>query len=262
MIHARARIHPTALVDEGAHVAADVTIGPYSIVGADVEIGEDTSIGPHVTLSGTLRMGRNNRVFQFASLGEEPQDKKYGGEPSTLQIGDGNTIREFVTMNRGTEGGGGLTRIGDDNWIMAYVHVAHDCFVGNHTIMSNGTTLGGHVSIDDYAVLGGFTLVHQYCRIGAYSFAGQAAVLVKDAAPYITVAGTPAASYGINAVGLRRRGFDADTLARLKRAYKVIYRHGLIVKEAVAQLEQDAKCCEHVAALCAFVASSERGVVR
>ena len=241
MIHASANVHPSALVDEGARLERDVTVGPYSIVGAEVELGEGTSIGPHVVINGQTRLGPGNRVFQFASIGEEPQDKKYAGEPARVEIGNGNTIREYCTINRGTEAGGGLTRVGDDNWIMAYVHIAHDCVVGNHIVMANGTTLGGHVSVGDHAVLGGFTLVHQFCRIGAHCMAGRGAVLVQDVAPFVTVAGNPPASFGINAEGLRRRGFSADTLARLKRAYKVIHKRGLRPAEAVEQLREEAR---------------------
>ncbi|MGI9335129.1 MAG: acyl-ACP--UDP-N-acetylglucosamine O-acyltransferase [Gammaproteobacteria bacterium] len=262
MIHASATVHPSAIVDAGARLKCGVSVGPYSIIGSEVELGEDTSIGPHVVITGQTRLGRKNRVFQFASVGEEPQDKKYAGEPACVEIGDGNTIREYCTINRGTEAGGGLTRLGDNNWVMAYVHVAHDCVVGNDIVMANGTTLGGHVTVGDHAVLGGFTLVHQFCRIGAHCMAGRGAVLVQDVAPYVTVAGNPPASFGINAEGLRRRGFSADTLARLKRAYKVIHKRGLGPAEAVEQLRAEAAACEEVALMCAFVADSKRGYVR
>ena len=219
-------IHPSAIIHSGAKLGTKVSVGAYSIVGEHVEIGDDTRIGPHVVIEGHTRIGQSNRIFQFCSLGAAPQDKKYADEPTRLEIGDGNTIREFCTLNCGTVQDAGVTRLGNDNWVMAYVHVAHDCQIGDHTIFANNAQLAGHVHIGDYAILGGFTGVHQFVRVGAHSFTAIATVLVHDLPPYVMAAGDTAKPYGINVEGLRRRGYSAESLAAIKRAYKTLYKSG------------------------------------
>ena len=255
-------IHPTAIVHPGARLGSNVEIGPYSLIGEHVEIGDDSRIGPHVVITGHTRLGRGNRVFQFCSLGEEPQDKKYAGEPTRLEIGDHNTIREFCTFNTGTAQDDGITRLGDHNWIMAYVHIAHDCQVGNHTIFANNATLAGHVHVGDYAILGGFTGVHQFCRVGAHVMIGIAAVIRQDIPPYLTVAGNPAAPFGINSEGLKRRGFGGDALAAIKRAYKTLYKSGLSFDEARAAIAADAVTVAELKPLADFLAEPGRGIIR
>ena len=255
-------IHPTAEIDPDARLADGVQVGAWSIIGTGVEIGEDTWVGPHVVIQGPTRIGKNNRIYQFNSIGDVPQDKKFAGEVSSLQIGDGNVIREFCTFNRGTHGGGGVTRIGDDNWIMAYVHVAHDCQVGNHTTLANGATLAGHVSVGDHVTFGAFTMVHQFCAIGEYSFSAMSTVILKDVPPFVTVSGNSARPHGLNKEGLTRHGFGADTLQELRRAYKTVYKQGLTVNEAVAALAGAAAQFPQVAVFRDFVAGSTRGVVR
>ncbi|MBI5908649.1 MAG: acyl-ACP--UDP-N-acetylglucosamine O-acyltransferase [Betaproteobacteria bacterium] len=255
-------IHASALVHAKASLGANVSIGAYSIVGEHVEIGDDTRIGPHVVIEGHTSIGKGNRVFQFCSLGASPQDKKYAGEPTRLEIGDGNTIREFCTFNCGTTQDAGVTRLGNDNWIMAYVHLAHDCRIGDHTIFANNTQLAGHVHVGDHAILGGFTGVHQFVRIGAHSFTAIATVLVQDLPPYVMAAGNTGRPYGINAEGLRRRGFSADTLAAIKRAYKTLYKSGLTLDQAKAQLAEQARTCAEIGLLAEFLQDSTRGIVR
>jgi UDP-N-acetylglucosamine acyltransferase len=255
-------IHPSAIIHPGATLGAKVSIGAYSIVGEHVEIGDDTRIGPHVVIEGRTRIGRNNRVFQFCSLGAAPQDKKYANEPTRLEIGDGNTIREFCTLNCGTAQDAGVTRLGHDNWIMAYVHLAHDCQIGDHTIFANSAQLAGHVHVGDHAILGGFTGVHQFVRIGAHSFTAIATVLVHDLPPYVMAAGDTAKPYGINVEGLRRRGFSADALAAIKRAYKTLYKSGLTLDQAKAQLAERAKTCAEIGVLADFLQGCTRGIVR
>jgi len=215
-----------------------------------------------VVLDGPMRIGRRNRIFHFASLGAAPQDKKYGGEPTTVEIGDGNTIREYVTINRGTVQDVGVTRLGDDNWLMAYVHLAHDCQVGSHTIFANCTQLAGHVTIEDWAILGGFSAVHQFVRIGAHAFTGMGSAMSQDVPPYVTAVGNLARPVGLNTNGLKRRGFSEDALSALKRAYRTLYRSGLPLEEAKAQLETQAAACPEVRVLVDFVAASKRGIVR
>jgi UDP-N-acetylglucosamine acyltransferase len=254
--------HPTAIVDSRARVAPDVEIGPYAVVGPDVEIGAECWIGAHAVVTGHTRIGRRNRIFQFASVGEGPQDKKYRGEPTRLEIGDGNTIREFCTFNRGTVQDAGVTRVGDDNWFMAYVHLAHDCQVGSHTVFANGATLGGHVHVGDHAILGGFTAVHQFCRIGIHSITGGGTIVRHDVPPYVTVSGNPAKAYGLNAEGLKRRGFTADTITRLSRAYKTVYRSGLTLEQAKQRLARQASECPEIQVTLDFLSASERGIVR
>ncbi|MBE0622227.1 MAG: acyl-ACP--UDP-N-acetylglucosamine O-acyltransferase [Burkholderiales bacterium] len=255
-------IHPSAIVHPGAKLGENVSIGAYSIVGEHVEIGSGTRIGPHVVIEGHTRIGRDNRIFQFSSLGAAPQDKKYADEPTRLDIGDGNTIREFCTLNCGTAQDAGVTRLGNGNWIMAYVHLAHDCQIGDHTIFANNAQLAGHVHVGDYAILGGFTGVHQFVHIGAHSFTAIATVLVHDLPPYVMAAGDTAKPYGINSEGLRRRGFSAAALAAIKRAYKTLYKSGLTLELAKAQLAEQAQTCAEIGLLTEFLQGSTRGIVR
>ena len=255
-------IHPSAIIHPGARLGANVSIGAYSIIGEHVEIGDDTRIGPHVVVEGHTRIGSNNRVFQFCSLGAAPQDKKYANEATHLEIGDGNTIREFCTLNCGTAQDAGVTRLGHDNWIMAYVHLAHDCRIGDHTIFANNAQLAGHVHVGDYAILGGFTGVHQFVRVGAHSFTAIATVLVHDLPPYVMAAGDTAKPYGINVEGLRRRGFSADAMAAIKRAYKTLYKSGLTLDQAKAQLAEQARTCAEIGVLSEFLQGCTRGIAR
>lgn len=233
---ATSSIHPTAIIDPKAEIADDVEISPYAIIGANVKIDSETWIGPHVVIDGPTTIGKENRIFQFASVGAEPQDKKYDGEPTTLSIGDRNVIRESCTINRGTAQDIGKTEIGDDNWIMAYVHIAHDCIVGNNTIFANNTTLAGHVTIHDYAILGGFTLVHQFCYVGEYAFTGMGTALGKDLPPFVMAFGAPGIPRGINNEGLKRHGFDENQRSTIKKAYRTLYRKELHFKEAIEEL--------------------------
>ena len=255
-------IHPTAIVDPGARIGANVEIGPYSIIGPDVEIGDKTVVGPHVVIKGHTRIGRENQIFQFCSLGEAPQDKKYAGEPTRLEIGDRNTIREFCTFNLGTIQDAGATRIGDDNWIMAYVHIAHDCQVGNKTTFANNAQLAGHVVVEDWAILGGYTGVHQFCRVGAHVMTAVGTVVLQDVPPYLMAAGNTATPYGINVEGLKRRGFTAESLSALKRAYRTLYKSGLLLEEAKVKLAEEAKTQPHVQLFVDFLAVSKRGIIR
>ncbi len=255
-------IDPRAVIDPGANIAEDVSIGPFSIVGADVEIGEGCWIGPHVVINGPTKIGRDNRIFQFASVGETPQDKKFHGENSNLVIGDGNTIREFVTIHRGTEDGGGTTSIGDDNWLMAYIHIAHDCIIGNHTIFSNGASLAGHVQIDDYAILGGFTLVHQFCHIGMHAFCGMGSTISKDVTPYTLVNGNPAHPHGLNVEGLKRHAYSSELIRELRDAYKTVYRMGLTAEEARSRLASVAEKYPELRLFIDFIKNSRRGILR
>jgi UDP-N-acetylglucosamine acyltransferase len=257
-----AGIHPTALIDPKARLAKDVAIGPFSVVGPQVEIGEASWIGAHVVLDGRTRIGRNNRIFHFACIGGPPQDKKYGEEESTVDIGDGNTIREYVTINRGTALDKGATRVGDDNWIMAYVHFAHDCQIGSHTIFANACQLAGHVLVGDWAILGATTLVHQFVHIGAHAFTGMGSFLPQDLPPYVTAAGNTARPYGINSEGLKRRGFSAEAISGLKNAYRTLYRSGLGLEDARRELEAQASACPEVRAILDFLGQSTRGILR
>jgi UDP-N-acetylglucosamine acyltransferase len=258
----KAQVHATALVHAGAKLAPGVTVGAFSILGEHVDVGEGSWIGPHVVLDGRVRIGRNNRIYQFASIGAPPQDKKYAGEDTAVEIGDGNTIREYVTINRGTARDAGVTRVGNDNWIMAYVHFAHDCQIGNQTIFANACELAGHVHVGDWAILGATTLVHQFVHIGAHSFTGMGTYLPQDLPPYVMAAGNMAKPYGINSEGLRRRGFSAETIARIKRAYRTLYRASLSLEEARRELGAQAADCPEVAALVEFLARSKRGFIR
>jgi len=257
-----AGIDQRAVVDPAAKIAAGVSIGPYSVIGAGVEIGAGTVIGPHVVIQGPTRIGRENRIHPFASLGGAPQDKKYAGEPTLLEIGDRNSIFEFVTLNRGTAQDKGTTRIGDDNWLMAYVHVAHDCILGNNIIMANNATLAGHVDIEDWAILGGFTKIHQFVRIGAHSFTGMNVDITRDVPPYVMVSGTPVEPHGINSEGLKRRGFNAEQIRNIKNAYRVLYRSELRLEEALEQLRTLGASQPEVALMVRFLEQSERSITR
>lgn len=257
MIHPTAIIHPEAVVEEG------VEIGAYTVVGPGVVIGKDTWIGMHVVVNGPTVIGEHNRIYQFASLGDDPQDKKYKNDhDSRLIVGNGNTIREYCTINRGTGGGGGVTSVGDDNWIMAYAHIAHDCHVGNGTIFANNATLAGHVTIGDYAVLGGFTGVHQFCRIGAYSLTAIASVVVKDVPPFLIVAGNTARPSGLNREGMRRHNLDQKIVQRLNAAYKMLYRGGLLLNDALNAIREANQDCPEALAFVRFIEESTRGIVR
>jgi UDP-N-acetylglucosamine acyltransferase len=256
-------IHATAIIHPNAHLGSDVSVGPYSVIGENVSVESGTSIASHVVINGPTKIGANNKIFNFCSLGGDPQDKKFEDEnDSILEIGSDNTIREYVSINRGTADGGGKTVIGDNNWIMAYVHIAHDCIIGNHTIFANNATLAGHVTIDDFAILGGFTGVHQFCRIGSYSFSAISSVIVKDVPPYVLVSGNTAKPSGLNREGLKRHGFDSDTINLLRKAYKVIYRDGLILKDALDVLTELSVDSDKVDLMRSFIADSERGIVR
>ena len=255
-------IHSTAIIDPKAEIAPDVEIGAYSVIGPDVRIDSGTRIGNHVVIQGPTTIGRNNRIFHFCSLGEEPQDKKYAGEPTTLEIGDGNTIREYCTFNRGTVQDAGATRLGNNNWVMAYVHIAHDCQIGNNTIFANNSSLAGHVIVQDYAILGGFTLIHQFCKIGAHVITAVGSVVFKDIPPYVTAAGYDAKPHGINSEGLKRRGFTPEAMLQLKRAYKTLYKSSLTLEEAKVELTEQHKICPEIGILLDFLATSTRGIVR
>ncbi len=256
-------IDATAQIHAGASIGDNVSIGPYSIIGENVQIGAGTVIGPHVVIKGPTTIGNDNHIYQFCSIGEDPQDKKFEGETeSILQIGNGNTIREYVSINRGTGDGGGKTVIADDNWVMAYVHIAHDCLVGSHNIFANNATLAGHVIVDDHAILGGFTGVHQFCKVGSYSFAAISSVIVKDVPPYVLVSGNTAKPSGLNREGLKRHGFGSEKINLLRKAYKIIYRDGLKLKDALKELELLAADSDEVELLRQFIASSQRGIVR
>ena len=255
-------IHPTAIVHGGARLADNVEVGACSVIGEHVEIGAGTWIGPHVVITGHTRIGQGNRIHQFNSLGEAPQDKKYKGEPTRLEIGDHNTIREFCTFNCGTVQDAGVTRMGSRNWIMAYVHVAHDCQVGDDTIFANNAQIAGHVHVGDHAVLGGMTGVHQFVHIGAHSMTAAGTILLQDLPPFVTAAGNPAKPYGINAEGLKRRGFSEQAIAQIKRAYKTLYRSGLALADAQAQLAKQRGEAAELVTLTDFLSTATRGIVR
>jgi UDP-N-acetylglucosamine acyltransferase len=261
-----ARIHASAIVDPQAKLADQVQIGAFCVIGPDVSIESGTSIDSHVVITGHTRIGRNNRIYSFCTLGEIPQDKKYAGEPTELQIGEGNTIREFCSLNVGTVQGGGVTRVGSDNWIMSYVHIAHDCTVGDHTVMANLTQLAGHVAVGDWAILGGMVGVHQFVRIGAHSMCGGGSTLVQDVPPFVLCRGSPAQPFGINVEGLQRRGFDEAAIAALKRAYRTIFREGLTLaqaREAIQSgLEAGTPVAEALGQLTQFLDTPGRGIIR
>lgn len=255
-------IHPTAIVHPSARLAEGVTVGPYTVIDEHVEIGANTSIGAHNVITGHTVIGEENRIFHFASIGEANQDKKYKGEPTRLVIGHRNTIREYVSINRGTIQDAGVTTVGDDNWIMAYVHIAHDCVISNRTTIANSTQLAGHVHVGDWATLGGFTGVHQFVRIGAHVMTGVSSVVLQDIPTYVMVGGNPLSTYGINSEGLKRRGFTPEGIAALKRAYKTLYKSGLSFADAKTALRAEAAASPEVAVLADFLDTSTRGIVR
>jgi UDP-N-acetylglucosamine acyltransferase len=255
-------IDSRAVVSPQAHIAADVQIGPFSVIGADVVIGSGTWIGPHAVINGPTRIGANNKVFQFASLGDAPQDKKYKGEPTLLEIGDRNVFRESVTVNRGTTHDKGVTRIGNDNLLMAYSHVAHDCLLGDQIVMANCATLGGHVEVGDWVTLGGLSAVHQHTKIGAHCFIAHHAAVTRDVPPYVLAVGRPAVPHSVNSVGLQRRGFTSEQIRNIRRAYRVVYRSGLKLKAALEELEKAALTQTEIRPFIDFINRSERSIVR
>lgn len=255
-------IHPTAIIDPSARLGTGVSVGAYSIIGADVDVGENTWIAPHVVISGPTRIGRNNKFYPFSSIGAVPQDKKYAGEKTFLEIGDGNVIRESCTINRGTAQGGGITRIGNNNWIMAYVHIAHDCIVGDGTVFANNASLAGHVTIEDHVILGGFTLIHQFCIVGAYAFTAMASAISKDVPPYLMVSGHMAKPHGLNTEGLKRHAFSSDSIGQLRRAYKILYRSNYTVEQALEKLVELEQDCPEVARWVVFLRNTTRGIIR
>lgn len=256
-------IHPTAIIEPTAEIDANVTVGPFAIIGAEVRIGAGTTVGPHTVIRGATRIGCDNRIFQFASIGEDPQDRKYRGEATALEIGDRNVIREFATIHRGTVQDQGVTRIGNDNLFMAYTHVAHDCVVGNGVIMANAASLAGHVRLDDFAILGGFSLVHQFCRIGQYSFSAMGSVISRDVPPYVMIGGSPTKPRGINSVGLERQGFSPEAIRQIKRAFKIIYKSGLTLEDAIQSLrELAADEAPELATLVEFLQQTGRSIIR
>jgi UDP-N-acetylglucosamine acyltransferase len=257
-----ASVHPTAIVEPGAELGPDVEVGPYSIVGAQVRIGEGTRIGPHAVVTGRTTIGARNRIYQFASIGEIAQDRKYGGEPTTTTIGDDNTFREYVSVHAGTAQDRGDTRIGDGNLFLAYAHIAHDCVVGSRTTFSNNAQIAGHVHVDDWAVLGAFSGVHQFCRVGAHAMTAAFAVVLQDVPPFTIVQGYPAQPKGTNNEGLRRRGFSGDDILAIRRAYKTLYREGLSLEDARAQLAASMETSPAIRPLVEFLAVAGRGIVR
>lgn len=256
MIHEHAIIHPRA------KIAAGVSIGPGSVIGEHVEIGKNTWIGPHVVIQGPTQIGENNKIFQFASVGNDPQDLTYNGEPTRLEIGDNNIIREYCMISRGTAKGCGITKVGNNNFFMAYSHIGHDCLVGNHVIMINYAALSGHVNVEDYAIIGGYAAVHQFCKVGAYAFIARATYITKDVLPYLMIAGSSTSACGINTVGLRRRGFSSQAIDNLRRAYKIIFRKGFTIQEALAELEIMQAECPEVITMIDGLNQSTRGIVR
>ncbi len=255
-------IHSTAIVADSAVVADDVEIGPYSIIGEHVEMGAGSKVESHVVINGPTRIGENNHIYQFASIGDDPQDRKYQGEDTRLEIGDRNTIREYCTISRGTVQDRGVTRLGDDNWIMAYVHIAHDCHVGSKTIMAYNTTLAGHVHVGDWAIFGGFSGAHQFCHVGAHSFLGMYSGINQDVPAYVMVFGLPAAPAGINSEGLKRRDFSKEQIRNIKNAYRIVYRNGLKLADAVAEIEDLVAEQPELRIFLESIKTSERGLVR
>jgi len=260
-------IHPTAVVDSRAQLDSSVEVGPYSVIGPNVNIAAGTRIGPHVVIDGHTTIGRDNTFFQFSSIGGAPQDKKYAGEPTQLVIGDRNTVREFCTFNLGTAQDEGVTSVGNDNWIMAYVHLAHDCRIGNNAILANNAQLAGHVHIGDWVILGGFTNIHQFCKVGSHAMTGMSTSLTQDVPPFVMLAGNPAATHGINAEGLRRRGFSREQIAAIRQAYKTIYKSGLTLEEAKTALDRELAAlpvedAQYVQMMRGFLDLTTRGIVR
>jgi UDP-N-acetylglucosamine acyltransferase len=255
-------IDSRAVISPQAHIAADVQIGPFTVIGADVSIGPRTWIGPHAVINGPTRIGADNKIFQFASLGDAPQDKKYNGEPTRLEIGDRNVFRESVTVNRGTTHDKGVTHIGNDNLLMAYSHVAHDCHLGDQIVMANCATLGGHVEVGDWVTMGGLSAVHQHTKVGAHCFIAHNAAVTRDVPPYIMAVGRPAVPHSVNAVGLQRRGFTSEQILNIRRAYRVLYRSGLKLKAALEKLETAAATQPEIAPFVEFIKRSSRSIVR
>ena len=256
------RTHATAIISDSARIAKDVEVGPYTIIGENVEIGSGCIIDSHVVINGPTCIGENNHIYQFCSIGDDPQDKKYKGEPTRLEIGDDNTIREFCTISRGTLQGNSVTRIGNDNWIMAYAHIAHDCVIGSHCIFANNATLAGHVRVDDWVIFGGFTGAHQFCRIGAHAFLGMYAAITQDVPAYTMIGGQPTAPKGINAEGLKRRGFSDDKIRSIRNAYKIVYRSGAKLSKAIKDLESMVAEQPEIELFVDSLKSSERGIIR
>jgi UDP-N-acetylglucosamine acyltransferase len=255
-------IHPAAIVHKDAKLAPDVEVGPFTVIGAHVEIGAGTTIGAHTVIAGRTRIGANNRIFHHVVLGEIPQDKKYAGEPTMLEIGDGNTIREFCTFHIGTVQDEGVTRLGDDNWVMAYVHLAHDTQIGSHTVLANLVTLAGHVTIDDHVILGGGTMVHQFCRVGAHAFTAGGSIVLRDVPPFVMASGNSAKPHGINSEGLLRRGFAAEAIESIRRAYKTLYKSGLGLEDAKKILREQAATSPELDVLVEFLDASKRSIIR
>jgi len=255
-------VHPTAVISDKASIANNVEIGPYAVIGDDVEIGSGTRIGSHVVVSGPTTIGVDNHIYQFASIGDDPQDKKYAGEPTRLIIGDHNTIREYCTVSRGTVQDQGVTRLGDENWIMAYVHIAHDCVIGNKCIMANNATLAGHVHVGDWAIFGGFSGAHQFCIVGPHAFLGMYAGVNRDVPAYTVVSGQPAVPKGINTEGLKRRDFDAEQIRNIKNAYRIVYRQGKKLAEAIDEIAELAEDRSELGVFLESLRSSERGIIR
>ena len=255
-------IHPTAIIDPTAELAEDVSIGPYSIVGPGVQIDAGTVVGSHVVIKGPTFIGKDNRIFQFSSVGEDTQDMKYRGEPTRLEVGDRNIIREYCTIHRGTVQDKSITQVGSDNLLMAYTHVAHDCVVGDHVIMANAASIAGHVQVESHAILGGFTLVHQFCKIGQYSFSAMGSIISRDIPPYVLVGGQPTKPHGINAVGLERQGFSQDAIRQIKKAYKIVYKSGLKLEASIEALEEMAEETPEVDCLVTFLKQTQRSILR
>jgi len=255
-------IHPTALIAPGAELGEGVEVGAYAVIGPDVEIGANTRIGPHAVIEGPTRIGRDNQIFAFASVGSAPQDKKYKGEPTRLEVGDRNVIRECVTLNRGTTKDQGVTRIGSDNLFMAYAHVAHDCLIGDQCVLANNATLGGHVHLGDWVIMGGLSAIHQFCKVGAHAFIANNAAVTRDVPPYVMAVGQPAAAHSVNSEGLKRRGFTPEQIRNLRNAFRLLYRSGLKLADATAQLEALAQEQPEVRAIVEFLPQSTRSIVR
>jgi UDP-N-acetylglucosamine acyltransferase len=255
-------IHPTALVSPQAELDGNVEVGAYAVIGPGVVVGANTRIGAHAVLQGPTRLGADNEIFPFASVGSAPQDKKYKGEPTRLEVGDRNVIREFVTLNRGTTKDEGITRIGDDNLFMSYSHVAHDCRIGSHCVLANNATLGGHVHLGDWVIMAGFSGVHQFCKVGDHAFIANNAAVTRDVPPYIMAVGQPAAAHSVNAEGLKRRGFTPEQIRNLRNAFRLLYRSGLKLADATAQLATIARDQPEVGAIVEFLPRSTRSIVR
>lgn len=255
-------IHPTAIIDSSAEIAPDVKVGPYTIINGDVVIESGTKIEAHVVIDGPIRIGKDNHIYSFVSVGCDPQDKKYNQEKTSLEIGDRNVIREYCTISRGTMQDGGVTRIGDDNWIMAYVHIAHDCQIGNQTIFANAASLAGHVIIDDYVILGGFTNVHQFCRISAHCFTGMSSVISMDVPPFMMITGHPAHPHGLNVEGLKRREFSSDAIKEIRRAYKLLYKSDLKLDDAKSKISSMVDACPELEIMQTFLDQATRGILR